>query len=139
MTRVVADRGANLRLDLEGGVANVPSLGERAWVPHLAAGISYAFPVELSPGEPLAASGTVGAPAAGAACTTTREPDPDGIAGVIRATVNDWILSARYLRQRLHGPELQVLDNERQADRHDGQRGRRLLGQRPRDPERRAA
>jgi len=87
--------GANLRLDLEGGVANVPSLGERAWVPHLAAGISYAFPVELSPGEPLAASGTVGAPAAGAACTTTREPDPDGIAGVIRATVNDWILSAR--------------------------------------------
>lgn len=87
--------GKNLRLDLEGGVANVPQLDKRAWVPHLAAGISYAIPVELSPGV-TPASGVVGAPSAPAApaCAAQAEPDRDQIPGIIAEMVDDWILSA---------------------------------------------
>jgi len=88
--------GKNLRLDLEGGVANVPQFNERTWAPHLAAGISYAFPVDLS-ASTAAASNIVGeaAPARQARCQAPTDPDPDQIPRVIEGIVDDFILSAR--------------------------------------------
>jgi hypothetical protein len=87
--------GKDLRFDLEGGVANVPQLDQRAWVPHLAVGISYVFPVELAPSEASARLDRGSAPGGGAACTAPDGPDRAQIPAVIEATVNDWILSAR--------------------------------------------
>lgn len=88
--------GKALRLDLEGGVANVPQLAERAWVPHLAAGLSYAFPVSLAPGGEGPGTRSPAEPGpGGGACTAPGEPDGDLIPAVIDAMVDDWILSAR--------------------------------------------
>lgn len=88
--------GTALRLDLEGGVANVPQLDKRGWVPHLAAGISYAFPVELSAaaGPASATVGHAGSPPA-ARCETPTEPNREQIPGIIEDMVDDFILSAR--------------------------------------------
>lgn len=88
--------GKALRLDLEGGVANVPQLSERAWVPHLAAGLSYAIPVSLSPGTGPSAGSPVGAsPGVATVCQERRDPDTGLVRGVVDAMVDDWILSAR--------------------------------------------
>lgn len=86
-----------LRFDLEGGVANVPQLDKRAWVPHLAAGISYAFPVELSPPtDPTTTATTAGsAPDRRAKCEAPKDPDRSQISAIIASTVDDFILSAR--------------------------------------------
>jgi hypothetical protein len=90
--------GKNLRFDLEGGVANVPVLAERGWAPHLAVGVSYAFPVDLTVGnsggavlEPVAA----GAAVTVAACSQPRDPDPNLIATAVEHTVNEWLRSAQ--------------------------------------------
>ena len=88
--------GTALRLDLEGGVANVPQLDKRGWVPHLAAGISYAFPVELSAATgPTSATVGGSAPQPAARCETPSEPNREQIPGVIDDMVDDFILSAR--------------------------------------------
>jgi len=87
--------GKDLRLDLEGGVANVPQLDQRAWVPHLAVGVSYVLPVELAPGKASAPVDRAAMGAGGAGCTAKADPDRAQIPAVIEATVNDWILSAR--------------------------------------------
>jgi len=87
--------GKDLRLDLEGGVANVPQLDKRAWVPHLAVGVSYIFPVQLTPSTAAAPVDRSVPAAGGAACSAPEDPDRARIPGVIEAIVNDWILSAR--------------------------------------------
>jgi len=87
--------GKDLRLDLEGGVANVPQLDQRAWVPHLAVGVSYIFPVQLTPSTAAAPVDRSVPTAGGAACSAPEDPDRARIPGVIEAIVNDWILSAR--------------------------------------------
>lgn len=88
--------GKNLRFDLEGGVANVPMLAERVWVPHLAAGVSYAFPVDLSaraaPEEPATAAVT---PAPSSSCRVPSEPDASQLSGAVAGTVQDWLRSAQ--------------------------------------------
>lgn len=87
--------GKNLRLDLEGGLANVPQLNDRAWAPHIAVGVSYAFPLELTPSsttnERPARTETPASPS----CTSPGAPDADLIPAVIGRIVDDWILSAR--------------------------------------------
>lgn len=91
--------GQNLRLDLEGGVANVPLLAERTWAPHLVAGVSYAIPVDLS-----AARGSrternsdeeraVNQPTA--SCPEPREPDSSLLREAVEDTVNSWLRSAQ--------------------------------------------
>lgn len=89
--------GKALRLDVEGGVANLPLLGERTWAPHLAVGLSYAFPVDLSagPGQGEAEGGNESAVMASGACPVPTEPDKDQIGDVIARIVKDWIDSAR--------------------------------------------
>jgi len=87
--------GKDLRLDLEGGVANVPQLDKRAWVPHLAVGISYVFPVQLAPSARSAPVDRTSPAGGGATCAAPGGPDRGQIPAAIEAIVNDWILSAR--------------------------------------------
>lgn len=89
--------GKNLRLDLEGGVANVPLLDERTWAPHVAVGVSYAFPVELTPITGAERSGlerrselqTV------RRCAEPTEPDPSLLRRAVDDTIDDWLRSAQ--------------------------------------------
>lgn len=84
--------GLNLRFDIEGGVANVPLLDRRSWAPHLAAGVSYAFPVETSAGRSAeAAEAAARAPT----CTSPGEPDQGALSDAVDRVVQEWILSAR--------------------------------------------
>jgi len=87
--------GKDLRLDLEGGVANVPQLDKRAWVPHLAVGVSYVFPVQLASSATSAPVDRSASSGGAATCATPNGPDRGQIPAVIEAIVNDWILSAR--------------------------------------------
>ena len=80
--------GKNLRFDLEGGVANVPVLAERGWAPHLAVGVSYAFPVDLGPASSSGAvtqPASAGAAAPAAACSQPRDPDRNLISSAVDA------------------------------------------------------
>lgn len=83
--------GLALRLDLEAGVASVPLLGGRQIAPHLAAGISYAIPVQTGAGSSVTGSDR----AAAAACAVPREPDESALRGAVSRVVDEWILSAR--------------------------------------------
>lgn len=83
--------GLNARFDIEGGIASVPLLGGRGWAPHLAAGLSYAFPVETGAGEGI--EGGVGALAPG--CAEPTEPDESALEGALASTVREFIRSAR--------------------------------------------
>ncbi len=87
--------GKDLRLDLEGGVANVPQLDKRAWVPHLAVGVSYIFPVQLASSKTSTPVDRSPSAAGGSTCLVPAGPDRDQMPRVIEALVNDWILSAR--------------------------------------------
>jgi len=85
----------NARLDLEGGIANVPLLNRRSWAPHLAAGVSYAFPVETSAGPRATSdSGRSQEPIA-SGCAASTEPDVGGLKGAVDRSVRDFIRSAR--------------------------------------------
>lgn len=88
----------NLRLDLEGGVANVPVLAERGWAPHLAVGVSYAFPVLSSTRTSESDDSLVGAPSAAPvapSCSDPQEPDARLLSAAVDATVQDWLRSAQ--------------------------------------------
>lgn len=90
--------GKNLRFDLEGGVANVPVLSERAWAPHLAAGLSYAFPVEFGSsqeGNPDVAPATRRETIAGPTCASPRDPDSGLLRAAVDRAVADWLTSAQ--------------------------------------------
>lgn len=84
--------GLNLRLDLEGGVANVPLLGDRTWAPHLSLGLSYAFPVQTASGPGVAGAG---ANAPLPACQAPAQPDAEALPAAVARTVEEWLLSAR--------------------------------------------
>lgn len=84
----------HVRLDFEAGVANVPLLTERAWVPHIAAGISYSIAVDTrsAGASPVHMAGGTG----GAAGTCeAAEPDASRIPGAVNQVVTDIIQSAR--------------------------------------------
>lgn len=86
--------GLNARLDLEGGVANVPLLDGRVWAPHLAVGVSYAFPVEIAPGggpDGLRGGAFVTTPR----CAEPTEPDEGALGEAVARTVEEWLDSAR--------------------------------------------
>lgn len=87
--------GKNLRLDVEAGAANVPLLAERRWAPHVALGVSYAFPVELTPGATAPEGAAHAESGAASACTTPTEPDRSLIGAAVKSTIDDWIASAR--------------------------------------------
>lgn len=89
--------GKNLRFDLEGGIANVPVLDERAWAPHLAAGISYAFPVDLSASSAAATEAPTPETerVASPSCEAPREPDRSLLSGAVAGTVAEWLRSAQ--------------------------------------------
>lgn len=92
--------GKNLRFDVEGGIANVPLLAERSWAPHLAVGVSYAFPVDLStPSHDVETSANSVAPSSQTAvapgCTQPRDPDRSLVSTAVDATVRDWLRSAQ--------------------------------------------
>jgi len=87
--------GKDLRLDLEGGVANVPQLDKRAWVPHLAVGVSYVIPVQLASSATATPVDRSASSGGAATCATPDGPDRGQIPAVIEAIVNDWVLSAR--------------------------------------------
>lgn len=83
--------GLALRLDLEAGVASVPLLGDRHIAPHLAAGISYAIPVQTGAGSSVSG----GDREAATTCRQPREPDESALRGAVSRVVDEWILSAR--------------------------------------------
>lgn len=92
--------GKNLRFDVEGGIANVPLLAERSWAPHLAVGVSYAFPVDLSTpshGDDIGASSAAPSSQTAVApgCTQPRDPDRSLVSTAVDATVRDWLRSAQ--------------------------------------------
>lgn len=90
--------GKNVRLDLEGGVANVPLLAERSWAPHLVAGVSYAIPVDLtamprSRSEENRSRAVQVEPTP--SCPEPREPDSSLLRDAVEATITDWLRSAQ--------------------------------------------
>ncbi len=90
--------GQNLRLDVEAGIANVPLLAERSWAPHVAVGVSYAFPVELGAStgrttERATREAEVAPPSP--ACPAPTAPDPSGLGRAVSATVDSWLRSAQ--------------------------------------------
>jgi hypothetical protein len=90
--------GKNLRFDVEGGIANVPVLNQRTWAPHLAVGVSYAFPVELGPSGRRAEevdSGPVELLPPSESCKEPREPDRSMLRGAVEAVIKDWLKSAQ--------------------------------------------
>lgn len=85
----------NLRLDFEAGVANVPLLTERTWVPHIAAGISYAIAVDTSTmGDKASNTMGVGTSATVGSCEAS-EPDVSLVPTTVNQVVADMIQSAR--------------------------------------------
>ena len=87
----------HFRLDLEGGVANVPLLAQRTWVPYLSVGVSYAFPFVPTHGGyapeaagPLAVAGTPGP-----VCEKSDKPDRGMLLQAFSGTVKGFLDSAR--------------------------------------------
>ena len=87
----------NLRLDVEGGVAQVPLLDKREIVPYVSIGLSYAFPVPAVVGSGSASSvaRAVSSTGSTATCTEPGEPDRSGLADAVKSTVRGFIESAR--------------------------------------------
>ncbi len=81
-------------------MANVPLLAERGWAPHLALGVSYAFPVDLTAASGGAKSSSTSSdrgPSAGtgSGCAVASEPDRSLVSGAVRTTVDEWLRSAQ--------------------------------------------
>ncbi|MEJ2359411.1 MAG: hypothetical protein P8Y13_15215 [Deinococcales bacterium] len=85
------------RLDLEGGVANVPLLAKRSWAPYLSVGVSYAFPFTPTYGgyEPEAAAPLTVAGSAGVTCETSDQPDASKLGEAFHNTLQGFLASAR--------------------------------------------
>lgn len=83
--------GVNLRLDVEGGAALVPLLADRAVVPHVSLGVSYAFPVDLA-GQPTPTAR--GSDAASASTCGERTPDEAGLRRAFERTLHEFLTSA---------------------------------------------
>lgn len=93
--------GRATRLDVEGGVASVPLLDGRAWAPHVAVGVSYAFALPSGRGSASAAAGDQAPDAvrdpqgAPATCAEAAGPDEAALMNAFRLTLQRWIDSAR--------------------------------------------
>ncbi len=87
----------HVRLDLEGGVANVPLLAKRAWAPYLSVGVSYAFPFVPTHGgygpEAAAPMSLAGSP--GPVCEKSDTPDRGMLLEAFHRTVKGFLDSAR--------------------------------------------
>lgn len=92
--------GRATRLDVEGGVASVPLLEGRAWAPHVAVGVSYAFALPSERGsaaaageqDPRANRDNQGVPRT---CAEAARPDEVALMNAFRLTLQRWIDSAR--------------------------------------------
>src|SRR5690606_9615199 len=82
-----------LRLDVEAGAASVPLLDGRRWVPHLALGLSYAFPVDVSAvGNGTAASRqSAEGPRGASGCAAPSAPDEGALMTAFERTLAEWL------------------------------------------------
>ena len=87
----------HVRLDLEGGVANVPLLAKRTWAPYLSVGVSYAFPFVPTHGgygpEAAAPMSLAGSP--GPVCEKSDTPDRGMLLEAFHRTLKGFLDSAR--------------------------------------------
>jgi len=88
-----------LRLDLEAGVASVPLLDSRGWAPHVVAGLSYAFPVDLTAaaggGADAAASSSRSGGSQSSGCAASGPPDETALSAAFERTLAEWLAGAR--------------------------------------------
>lgn len=88
-----------MRLDVEGGVAQVPLLEKRQIVPYVSLGVSYAFPLPAAPppGQVTAIDTVRGDGFGGkvVACAEVTEPDRGALRGAVKRTVREFLDSAR--------------------------------------------
>ena len=86
----------HVRLDVEGGLANVPLLARRSWAPYLSVGVSYAFPfVPTYGGYGPEAAGHLSVAPSGPACVKTGTPDRSALLGAFHRTLQGFLDSAR--------------------------------------------
>lgn len=87
--------GLHVRLDLEGGVANVPLLSQRSWAPYLSLGLSYAFPFEPTyGGQGVDVGMHLSVAPVPSACTQPTKPDPRTLVNAFHNALSEWLRSA---------------------------------------------
>lgn len=86
-----------LRLDVEAGVASVPLLEARGWAPHVAVGVSYAFPVDLTAATrgPAGASSSRSSGSQTSGCAVSGPPDVGALSTAFERTLAEWLAGAR--------------------------------------------